>query len=169
MSSASAGKESSCNAGGPGLILGLGRSAGEGIGYLLQHSWASLVAQLVKNPPTMAGDLGLIPGFDPWMGKIPWRRGKLPTPVFWPGEFHGLYSPWGHKELGMTELPSLSLSVWKPTCRFRLPSSLHPQSHPVTHRVLMILPPNVSPVCPFFPSLHRPPASLAGVVTEESS
>ena len=31
------------------------------------------------------------PGFDPWVGKIPWRREQLPTPVFWPGEFHGLY------------------------------------------------------------------------------
>ena len=31
------------------------------------------------------------PGFDPWIGTIPWRREKLPTPVFWPGEFHGLY------------------------------------------------------------------------------
>ena len=30
-------------------------------------------------------------GFDPWVGKIPWRRERLPTPVFWPGEFHGLY------------------------------------------------------------------------------
>ena len=30
------------------------------------------------------------PGFDPWVGKIPRRRGRLPTPVFWPGEFHGL-------------------------------------------------------------------------------
>jgi len=29
------------------------------------------------------------PGFDPWVGKIPWRRERLPTPVFWPGEFHG--------------------------------------------------------------------------------
>ena len=29
------------------------------------------------------------PGFDPWVGKIPWRREQLPTPVFWPGEFHG--------------------------------------------------------------------------------
>ena len=43
-------KESTCNAGDPGLIPGLGRSAGEGIGYPLQYSWASLVAQLVKNP-----------------------------------------------------------------------------------------------------------------------
>ena len=30
---------------------------------------------------------------DPWVGKIPWRREWLPTPVFWPGEFHGLYNP----------------------------------------------------------------------------
>ena len=49
----SVGKESSCNAGDPGLIPGWGRSAGEGIGYPLQYSWASLVAQLVKNPPAM--------------------------------------------------------------------------------------------------------------------
>ena len=38
------------------------------------------------------------PGFDPRFGKIPWGRERLPTPVFWPGEFHGLYSPWGRKE-----------------------------------------------------------------------
>ena len=46
----SVGKESACNAGDPGLIPGSGRSAGEGIGYQLQYTWASLVAQLVKNP-----------------------------------------------------------------------------------------------------------------------
>ena len=45
----SAGKESACNAGDPGLIPGLGRSPGEGIGYPLQYSSASLVAQVVKN------------------------------------------------------------------------------------------------------------------------
>ena len=50
----SAGKQSACNAGDPGLIPGLGRSPGEGIGYPLQYSWASLVAQLViKNPPAI--------------------------------------------------------------------------------------------------------------------
>ena len=48
--------------------------------------------------------------FDPWVGKIPWRRERLPTPVFWPGEFHGLYSPWGRKESDTTEQLSLSLS-----------------------------------------------------------
>ena len=47
----SAGKESACNAGDPSLISGPGRSFGEGIGYLLQYSWAHLVAQTVKNPP----------------------------------------------------------------------------------------------------------------------
>ena len=48
----SVGKEYTCKEStrDPGLIPGSGRSAGEGIGYPLQHSWASLVAQLVKNP-----------------------------------------------------------------------------------------------------------------------
>ena len=46
-------KECACNAGDPGSIPGSGRSAGEGIGYPLQYSWASLVAQLVKNPPAV--------------------------------------------------------------------------------------------------------------------
>ena len=49
----SVGKESACNSGDLGLIPGLGRSAGEGTGYLIQYSWASLVAQLVKNPAPM--------------------------------------------------------------------------------------------------------------------
>ena len=49
----SVGKEPACNAGDPGLIPGSGSSPGEGIGYPIQYSWASLVAQLVKNPPAM--------------------------------------------------------------------------------------------------------------------
>ena len=53
------------------------------------------------------------PGFDPWVGKIPWRRVRLPTPVFWPGEFHGLCSPWGRKESDTTGRLSLSLSAVK--------------------------------------------------------
>ena len=56
------GKESACNAGDPGLIHGLGRSTGEGIGYPLHYSWASFEAQLVKNPPCNAGDVSLILG-----------------------------------------------------------------------------------------------------------
>ena len=49
----SVGKECTCSAGDPGSIPGLGRFAGEGIGYPLQYSWVSLLAQLVKNPPAM--------------------------------------------------------------------------------------------------------------------
>ena len=76
------------------MIPGLGRSTGEGIGYPLQYSWASLVAQLVKNLLQCGR-----PGFDPWVGKIPWRKERLPTPVFWPGEFmdcvvHGITKSW---------------------------------------------------------------------------
>ena len=56
------GKEYTCNAGDSGLIPGSGRSAGEGIGYPLQYSWASLVAQLVKKSACNVGDLGSILG-----------------------------------------------------------------------------------------------------------
>ena len=64
-------KKSACNAGDPSSIPGSGRSLGEGIGYPLQYSWASLMAQLVKKPPAIAGDLGLIPtlGRSPGGGK----------------------------------------------------------------------------------------------------
>ena len=74
-----------------------------GIGYPLQYSWASLVVQMVKNPLQCRR-----PGFDLWVGKIPWRRTLRAIPEFLPGEFHGQrslagYSPWGHKELDKTE------------------------------------------------------------------
>ena len=59
--------------------------------------------------PVFLGFPGGSAGKDPpsvqetWVGKIPWRRERLSTPVFWPGEFHELYSPWGHKESDTTE------------------------------------------------------------------
>ena len=99
----SAGKEFTCNAGDPGSIPGWGRSPGEGIGCPLKYSWASLVAQLVKNQPATRRL-----GFDSWVGKIAQRRERLPTPVFWTTEFHGLYSPWGYKESDTTERLSLT-------------------------------------------------------------
>ena len=40
---------------------------------------------------------------NPWVGKIPWKRERLPSLIFWPGEFLGLFSPWGPKESDMTE------------------------------------------------------------------
>ena len=60
----SVGKESACNAGHLGSIPGLGRSPGEGIGYPLQYSWASLVAQMVKNLPAMQ---------DTWVQFLGWE------------------------------------------------------------------------------------------------
>ena len=58
---------------------------------------------MVKNLPAMQET----PVFSYWVRKIPWRREMLPTPVYWPGEFHGLYSPWDSKELDTTEKLSL--------------------------------------------------------------
>ena len=59
---------------------------------------ASLVAQMVKNPPAM---------WETWVQSLGWEdpleKERLPTPVCWPEEFHGLYSPWGHKEWDTTE------------------------------------------------------------------
>ena len=65
---------------------------------------------MVKKPSANGGDArdaGC--RFDPWAGKTPWRRERLPIPVFWPGEFRGLYSSWGHKELDMTEATEHSI------------------------------------------------------------
>ena len=103
----SVGKESTCNAGDPGSIPGFGRSAGEGIGYPLQYSWASLVAQLVKNPPAMR---------ETWVGFLGWKdpleKGKathssiLAWRISW-----SVYSPLGHKESDSTEQFSLSLCI----------------------------------------------------------
>ena len=60
----SAGKESVCNAGDPSSVSGSGRSPGEGTGYLLQHSWTSLVAQAVKNQPAIQ---------ETWVESLDWE------------------------------------------------------------------------------------------------
>ena len=70
----------------------------------VRHAWATFTAQTVKCLSLQCGR----PGFDPWVGKIHWRRKWQPTPVFMSVKFHGLrslvgYSPWGHKELDTTE------------------------------------------------------------------
>ena len=69
----------------------------------LPTQWASLVARWKRICLQCRR-----PGFDPWVGKIPWRRKWQPTPIFLPGKSHGQrslagYSPWGHKELDMSE------------------------------------------------------------------
>ena len=70
---------------------------------------ASLVSQLVKNSPAM---------WKTWVQSLGWEdpleKERLPIPVFWPEEFHGLYRPWGCKELDTTEQSSLSLSLLTP-------------------------------------------------------
>ena len=84
-------------------------------GRIKKHSWreASLGALVVKNPSASVGGCKRC-RFDPWVGMIPWRGKWHPTPVFLPGKFHGQrnlvgYSPWGHKDLDMTELLTLLL------------------------------------------------------------
>ena len=79
----SVGKEPACNAGDPSSIPWSGRSADEGIGCPLQHSGASLVAQLIK----ICLQSGR-PGFYPWVGKISLERGKVTHFSVWPGESH---------------------------------------------------------------------------------
>ena len=64
FSGSSASKESTCNAGDPGSIPGSGRSPGEGIGYPLQYSWASLMAQMVKNLSAMR---------ETWIRSLDWE------------------------------------------------------------------------------------------------
>ena len=59
------------------------------LGRPLWRSWSRISLQCRR------------PGFNPWAGKILWRRERLPIPAFWPREFHGLYSPWGCKESDM--------------------------------------------------------------------
>ena len=87
----------------PGLIPGSGRSAEKGIGYPLRYSWASLMAQLVKNLPAMR---------ETWVQSLGWEdpleKGKATHSNILPGEFDGLYSPWGPKELDMTKPLSFS-------------------------------------------------------------
>ena len=77
-----------------------------------ESTWASLVAQTVKNLPAMQGTLGQSLG-----GEMPWRREWLCTPVFIPGEFHGersllSYNPWGRKESDTIAWLTLSFSFW---------------------------------------------------------
>ena len=99
------GKESACNGGHPGSIPGSGRSPGEAIGYPLQYSWASLVAQLVKNEPAIR---------ETWVQSLGWE-----DPLEKGTAIHSSVLAWripwtvqsmGHKELDMTERLSCHFS-----------------------------------------------------------
>ena len=95
---------------------------------MYSHIWASLVAQTVKNPPAR---------WEIWVQSLgwedPWRREQLPTPVFWPGKFHGQrglvgYNPWGLKEW---DIPSdftynhIYIRIYIHTYRMSLHLSVH--------------------------------------------
>ena len=92
------------NAGDMGSIPGWGRSPKEGIGYPLQYFGASLVAQMVKNLPAMR---------EAWVQSLSWKDYPAgghgnPLQYFSLENSHGQrslagYSPWGHKEMDMTE------------------------------------------------------------------
>ena len=89
----SAGKESTCNAGHPGSIPVSGRSPGEGIGYPLQYSWASLMAQLVKNPPAMQKTRDRYLGWeDPLEEEMATHSSILAWEIPWAEELGGLQS-----------------------------------------------------------------------------
>ena len=75
----------------------------QAIEMLLSHGSCFPCGSAGKESACNAGDLG-------W--EDPLEKGKAPTPVFWPGEFHRLYSPWGRKESDTTERLSHWLSLW---------------------------------------------------------
>ena len=74
--------------------------------WLTEYPKRTCVAQLVKNPPAMR---------ETWVRSLGWEdpleRGRVPTPVFWPEKFHGLYSPWSRKESDRTEKLLLSFTL----------------------------------------------------------
>ena len=84
-----------------------------------------------------ARDVGK-PRFDPWVGKIPWRRDRLPSMVLWPGELHGLRSPRGHKEPDTTERLALHSAACGPlspaVTSFLAPARVSRHSH-VPHSI----------------------------------
>ena len=99
-------KESVCNAGNPGSIPGSGRSPGEGIGYLLQYSWASLVAQLVKNLPAM---------WETWVRSLGWEdpleKGQATHSSILAWRIPWTVYPWGCRESDTTEACSAACSA----------------------------------------------------------
>ena len=107
----SVGKESTCNAGDPGSIPESGRFPGEGIGCPLQCSWASLVAQLVKNPPAM---------WETWIRSLSWEdpleKGKathssiLAQRIVWTVQSMGSQRV-GHHRVTFTSLGSIKIKI----------------------------------------------------------
>ena len=125
------GKESACNVGDPGSIPGSGRNRGEGIGYPLQYSWISLVAQMVKNSPEMQETWVWSQGWE-----IPWKRAYKPIPLFLPEE-----SPWRGEPGGLQSMG------WQKVRRYWVTkhSTAHTQTHTHTEQAPLLASPNWFP------------------------
>ena len=126
----------------------VGKILGKGIGYPLQYSWTSLVAQMAKNPPLRQQKICLQcgrPGFKPWVGKIPGGGHGNPLQYSCLENPHGQnnlagYSPWGCKEVDTTEQLStvqhrlqvrskgLAAAGWSPLCSLHAPINSDRQS-----------------------------------------
>ena len=127
-----AGKESVCNSGDPDLIPGLGRSTGDRIGYPLQHSWASIVAQLVKNPPAMWETWVQCLGWeDPLQKKPATHSSILAWRISWTGEFHGVaksrtqLSDFYYFVFGLLKSPIIIIQINSSAPSFNLVSTPH--------------------------------------------
>ena len=114
FSCSSVSKESACKAGDLGSISGLGRSPGEGNGNPLQYSYlenlmhrgawqATSMGSQESDTAEQLGTVLFIIGSDSWVRKIPWRRGWLPTLIFFSGAFHGQKSLMGYTVHGVTK------------------------------------------------------------------
>ena len=131
----SIGKESTCHAGDPSLIPGSGRSAGEEIGYPLQYSWASLVAQLVNSPSAKR---------DTWVWSLGWedplekRKATHSSILTW-------RTQWGHEELDMTiwaaaHQASLAYTVSQNFLELMSIESAMPSNHSILSHPFLLLP-----------------------------
>ena len=126
-----AGKQSSCKAGDPGSILGSGRFPGEGIGYPLQYSWASLVTQTVKDPPAMQ---------ETWVPSLgredPLEEGMATHSSILAWRIHGQRSPRSSEELDTTERLSTAQDAKGQALSLSLS---HTHTHAHTHTRVLLL------------------------------
>ena len=145
------GKESVCSAGDPSLIPGLGRSTGDGTGYPLQYSWASLIAQLGKNPPAM---------WETWVQSLGWED-PLEEGMATHSSILAWRIPWTVQSIGSQSrarprdfhFPPLHLH-WGSAFPFRQPSSLTLRAHFSTFFLLLLA--STFSGCPGFFSGHHP-------------
>ena len=119
--SGSDGKESACNAADMGSIPGLGRSPGEGHGYPLQYSWASLVAQLVKNPPAMQETRVRSLG---WEGPLEKGMATLSSILAW--RIPWAEKPDGPQSLGLKDPLEEGMAIHSSILAWRIPWTEEP-------------------------------------------